>query len=74
MKRLVGTISWLMVALASAQDSVRPALESSYNAWRDAMIRKDAAGWQIIDVILAAFCRIRETNQAWRKYLGPVTC
>jgi len=46
MKRLVGTISWLMVALASAQDSVRPALESSYNAWRDAMIRKDAAGWQ----------------------------
>jgi len=46
MKRLLGTISWLMVALASAQESVRPALESSYNAWRDAIIRKDAAAWQ----------------------------
>ena len=46
MKRLVGTISLLMMALASAQDSVRPALESSYNAWRDAIVRKDAAAWQ----------------------------
>lgn len=46
MKRLLGTISWLMVALASAQENVRPALESSYNAWREAIIHKDAAAWQ----------------------------
>jgi len=46
MKRLLGTISLMMVAFASAQDRVRPGLESSYNAWRDAMIRKDAAAWQ----------------------------
>jgi len=36
----------MMMAFASAQDSVRPALESSYNAWRDAIVRKDAAAWQ----------------------------
>ena len=46
MKRLLGTISWMMVALASAQESARPALESSYNAWREAIIHKDAAAWQ----------------------------
>ncbi|MEI6656282.1 MAG: hypothetical protein WCP45_16080 [Verrucomicrobiota bacterium] len=36
----------MMAVLASAQDSVRPALESSYNAWREAMIRRDAPTWQ----------------------------
>lgn len=35
-----------MVAFADAGESLRPALESSYNAWRDAMMRRDARGWQ----------------------------
>lgn len=46
MKRLLGAIFWMMLAVANAQDSLRPALESSYNAWRDAMIRRDAGTWQ----------------------------
>ena len=36
----------MMVAFANAQDSERPGLENSYNAWRDAMIRRDATAWQ----------------------------
>jgi len=36
----------MSAAVVSAQESIRPGLESSYNAWRDAMIRKDAAAWQ----------------------------
>lgn len=35
-----------MAACANAEDSVRPALEDSYNTWRDAIIRRDAATWQ----------------------------
>ena len=35
-----------MTVAANAQDDLRPALESSYNTWREAMIRKDAATWQ----------------------------
>lgn len=36
----------MSAAFVSAQESIRPGLESSYNAWRDAMMRKDAAAWQ----------------------------
>lgn len=46
MQRLIGAIFFTMVALTRAQDDVRPALEKTYNAWRDAMIRRDAATWQ----------------------------
>jgi hypothetical protein len=46
MKRLICVISLMTAAFVSAQDSERPALESSYNAWRDAIIRRDAATWQ----------------------------
>jgi len=38
----------MMVALACGQDNARPALESTYNAWRDAMIRRDGAAWQAV--------------------------
>ena len=37
-----------MATLTCAQDCDRPALEASYNAWRDAIIRRDAAAWQKI--------------------------
>ena len=60
MNRLLGTISWLLVAFADAQDSVRPALESSYNAWRDAMIRRDATTWQRVT---AEYRRIEVKNR-----------
>jgi hypothetical protein len=46
MNRLFGTLCWIMAACANAEDSVRPALEGSYNAWRDAIIRRDFAAWQ----------------------------
>ncbi len=48
MNRLIGTIFLWMAAFSQAQDSLRPALESSYNAWCDAMIRRDPAAWQRI--------------------------
>ncbi len=34
-----------MTVGVSAQQDLRPALESSYNAWRDAIVRKDPAAW-----------------------------
>ena len=46
MNRLICWISLVLTACASAQENLRPALESSYNTWRDAMIRKDPATWQ----------------------------
>ena len=36
----------MFTAFAAAQDDLRPALESSYNAWRSAIIRKDSIAWQ----------------------------
>lgn len=36
----------MFTGIAAAQDELRPALESSYNAWRSAIIRKDSIGWQ----------------------------
>jgi hypothetical protein len=38
----------MLVAMTHAADMERPLLEKSYNAWRDAMIRRDAAAWQKI--------------------------
>jgi hypothetical protein len=48
MNRLIGALFLWMAAFSPAQDSLRPALESSYNAWRDAMTRRDPAAWQRI--------------------------
>lgn len=36
----------MFTAIAAAQDDLRPALESSYNAWRSAIMRKDSIAWQ----------------------------
>lgn len=36
----------MTAVVVNAQESIRPGLESSYNAWRDAMVKKDAAAWQ----------------------------
>lgn len=38
--------SILAIAPAMADDALRSALESTYNSWRNAMIRKDATIWQ----------------------------
>jgi hypothetical protein len=46
MIRMICAISLCAAALANAGEELRPALESNYNAWRDAIIRRDAATWQ----------------------------
>lgn len=35
-----------MTSLAVAQENLRPSLETTYSAWRESMIRKDASMWQ----------------------------
>jgi hypothetical protein len=46
MNRLIFVISLILTAWATAQENLRPALEVTYNTWREAMIRGDAATWQ----------------------------
>ncbi len=46
MNRIILAISVLLSSLAAAQDNLRPALETTYSAWREAMIRKDPSVWQ----------------------------
>jgi hypothetical protein len=46
MNRIIFAISLLCASLAAAQDNLRPALETTYSAWREAMIRKDPSVWQ----------------------------
>jgi hypothetical protein len=46
MFRMICAIFLCAAAVAEAADELRPSLESSYNAWRDAIIRRDAATWQ----------------------------
>ncbi len=46
MKRLIFTFSLVFATLAAAQENLRPALETTYSAWREAMIRRDASAWQ----------------------------
>ena len=46
MNQLIFTIFLISATLSSAQDSLRPALETTYSAWREAMIRRDASVWQ----------------------------
>jgi hypothetical protein len=45
-KRHIFILMALMGTLVSAQDDLRPVLERSYQVWRDAIVRKDAAAWQ----------------------------
>lgn len=46
MNRLICCLLLMLTVVAGAQDDLRPALEVSYNAWRDAVIRKDARAWE----------------------------
>jgi hypothetical protein len=46
MKRLIFGVSLILSVLAVAQDTLRPPLETTYSAWREAMIRRDASAWQ----------------------------
>lgn len=46
MNRLIFVFSLVFANLAAAQDNLRPALETTYNAWRESMIRRDPSIWQ----------------------------
>lgn len=46
MKRLICWIFLCLAVNAPAQDELKQSLESTYNAWRTAMIRKDQVAWQ----------------------------
>ena len=46
MNRLIFVFSLVLANLAAAQDNLRPALETTYSAWREAMIRRDPSIWQ----------------------------
>jgi hypothetical protein len=46
MKFHILAFSALVTAISSAQVELRPALEKTYNGWRDSIIRQDAASWQ----------------------------
>jgi hypothetical protein len=48
MIRLICAASVVLAGVASAQETLRPELETSYNNWRGAIIRKDANAWQRI--------------------------
>lgn len=60
MIRMICAISLCAAALATADEALRPALESNYNAWRDAIIRRDAATWQ---KVTAAHRRMEVKNR-----------
>ncbi len=46
MNRLIFALSLMTASFAAAQEDLRPALETTYSAWREAMIRHDASAWQ----------------------------
>lgn len=46
MNRLIFAFSLIFASLSAAQDGLRPALETTYNSWRDAMIRRDSVTWE----------------------------
>lgn len=46
MIRMICILPLCAAAIAAADESLRPALEQTYNTWRDAVVRKDAATWQ----------------------------
>ncbi len=46
MKRLIFAFSLIVASLTAAQENLRPSLETTYNAWRESIIRRDAALWQ----------------------------
>jgi len=46
MNRLICVFSLLFCPFVIAQEDLRSDLETSYNTWRNAILRKDAASWQ----------------------------
>jgi hypothetical protein len=46
MKRVIFAISMGLCGMVAAQADLRPALDTTYNAWREAMVRRDAPAWQ----------------------------
>ena len=46
MTRLICLMLSSLCGWSALADELRPELETSYNAWRDAVIRRDAAAWQ----------------------------
>jgi hypothetical protein len=46
MIRMICVAVLCLMAAVSAEDALRLQLEASYNAWREAVIRRDAASWQ----------------------------
>jgi len=46
MNRLIFAFSLGFASLLTAQENLRPALETTYSAWREAMIRRDPSSWQ----------------------------
>lgn len=46
MNRLIFACVLAISSFAAAQDNLRPALETTYGAWREAIIRKDFSMWQ----------------------------
>jgi hypothetical protein len=46
MNRTILAISWVLTTFVGAQENLRPSLETTYSAWREAMIRRDPAAWQ----------------------------
>ncbi len=45
MNRLILPLLLVSAALASAQDALRPALENTYNVWRESIVRRDISLW-----------------------------
>jgi len=46
MNRLIFALLLIFATLAGGQENLRPTLETTYSAWREAMIRRDPAAWQ----------------------------
>ncbi len=46
MKQLIFLFAVISTSLTAAAQDLRPALETTYSAWREAMMRKDPSAWQ----------------------------
>jgi len=46
MKRLIFAFFLIGISLTAAQEDLRPALETTYNAWRESILKRDVNLWQ----------------------------
>ncbi|MES2475249.1 MAG: hypothetical protein V4640_05680 [Verrucomicrobiota bacterium] len=46
MNRLILPLLLISAALAGAQDALRPVLETTYNSWRESILKRDVTLWQ----------------------------